>query len=399
MSTQEQQLFNELGFDTSVPSDDATANEENVLAEIENKEDSSLNIEQEKTEPVAQEVEETQEVVEDVVEVDEDNSFGEFVDSNVESNTDKPKDVATEHKSDVDMVSIFNEKYKTDFKSEEEIFNAATKREELTPAGASLDKFLKANPDATPFDWAEMVATDHSKVSSEWLIIRDLMSKGYSKEDAEFTYNQKFGEVAIDEDMMTDSEIESLKKKNRLNKIEENRTANELRKQRESERDKYLTSMDSYKPSEKQKDANVITDEVKVAWKSLADESMKSLETMEIPLADGKVFRFSNKEFLDKNKDSISNVEKSFNFLQKEDGSWDVVKLNKLRIIEANFDKITKALYTQGRGSGQKEVVNKGKNLSYGNPQKSTNTEVDTSMEKAIETLQRNFSGNTLSIK
>ena len=371
-------------------------NEEAIVLDT-RQEESSLNteevVEEVVTETKDEVVEETKEIQQEVKteEVKAETEFGEFVDTNAPPTEGEVKEeVVTK-----DYISEFNEKYDTGYESMEDIFNA-TQKEDLTQAGSSLDRFLKSNPTSNLMDWFNIIAVDHEQLSPEQLIVQDHISKGRTQEDALFLYNQKFKQEKADEDLMDDSEISNINNSNRLKKIEEAEVADKLRSNRLTMKQEYSASMDSYKPTSEKQKADEISKEMSTAWKQETDESMKSLETMEVALGDGKAFKFSNKEFFESQKDSIGSLDKALDFIKKDDGSWDATKVNRLRALDHNFEKVSKALFNQGRGTGQKETIGRGKNTNYDTTKtKEAGASSDKNLE-AIEGLRQQLGGNGL---
>ena len=352
-------------------------------------EESSLNNEI-TPEPVVENtgtVQETNEIKE------ESETFGEFV-SIDEPNTETPNDAQA-----FDLISEFNSRFNTEFTSEEDI-QGLMKKEEMTEAGNSLNRFLKANEGKTPYDWFQAVAVDVNQIPAKDLIIQEYMSKGMSQEDASFTYNQKFAQTEIEEDYMSEDDLKSAQSQNRVREIEANQIANELREKRLKIRQDYQTSMDAYTPpTSEEQNVEMFSQEDRDNWRQQTDESLRSLETMTIPLDDGLAFKISNKDFFASQKDSISDPEKAWDFLQTAEGGWDVAKLNRLRAIDHNFDKISKALFNHGRGTGQEETINRGKNLNYNKPKEAnTGSSADAAQAEMEAVLRRNLGHQGLSL-
>ena len=132
-------------------------------------------------------------------------------------------------------------------------------------------------------------------------------------------------------------------------------------------------------------------------WLSDMSKEVDSLTGLDFDLGNGKSFQFGlNDQYKGQLKDQNSRLDNYFDSFVREDGSWDYDALNSQRAIMDNIDDIVSAAYKQGRGDGQRGLVDKAANVSMDTAQRSNVQNVNSVAEQLKQIIG---SGSTTTFK
>lgn len=300
------------------------------------------------------------------------------------------------------VLSFLSKKFNRELTS----FDDLTKSEQrsLDPEVESFVKWTEETGYNDPTLWQKTQQTDFESLDDKTIIIEDYMlNKGFTKEQAELYYDNYYGEEAINEDEMIDSEIDKVKRSNKIKEIERQVAARESRERFSKLKQHFSQPRDGYdKDARGNQNQQVITEEAKMFWQENAKKASQELGDFVVPIGDNKGYKFSLGDYAKQKEASFSDIETFFGeFVDKKSGSWNVGKLIKATAFADNMELMAKSIYKQGLSDGAKGVVTSGKNLKFDSTEKSTpdaqqRSQLEDKVSRDVKTLMGNIGGGGL---
>jgi len=265
-----------------------------------------------------------------------------------------------------EILKYLSEKLGREVSSIDEITAGQATQKKIPAFAEGYAKWVEETGYDDPSLYMKTQATDYGQMSDKDLIVEDYMlSKGLTKEEAEFRYKRNFGEKDFDPDLLDESEANEIKESNKAKEIERTIAAREARSKFEKLKEQFAQPKEGYtKQSETQ--AVDVAAEAQKFWNENANNALEDLKEIVIPITKDKGYKMSFNDYLGKNQNDFQDVNKFFStFMNEETNTWDVNKLAKAKAYLENMPNIASSIYRQGLSDGSKSVVSTGKNLNF----------------------------------
>lgn len=304
------------------------------------------------------------------------------LDNNID-NGETPQGSQQQTYSDQDIegsvISFLSEKLGRDITSLDEL----TATQQDTPA---LDERIQAIADfvsetgRSPRDWFAYQSLNPSEMDDATAIRVNLAAQhpNLTSEEITMLIGDKY---KLDTNLFTEEEV-------KLSQLQLKIDAASAKKGIEDIRNKY-NAPDPEVASSK----SFVTEE----WITKASKEVDDLDGLEFDLGDGNTFKYGlNDSNRNRLKDQSARLDNYFDSYTREDGSWDFDALNTSLAVIDNIDAIVSAAYKQGKGDGQKGLVNRAANVDANPAKKSTDTNVNSVAEQLKQIIG---SGSTTTFK
>lgn len=268
--------------------------------------------------------------------------------------------------TDDDVRGYLSERLKRDISSIDEL----GERLSTEPAKFANDelKVLNdyiANTGRTVDDYFKTQRVNLDETNAETLAMAMLVEQNptLSEDEIQFLFEEEYEKknpVKIDEDIMSDLEVEQAKehnakveRSNKLRDIKMKRAAEEARKYFKEVQEKYKMPVREAAGSEFDKQS----------FKEALASDIQELKELNIDLGDGSKFTYevSQKE----TKKAITPNELIADF-RKPDGTFDVQKWNTLMYMKDNIGNVVKAATVRARSEGREALEREMKNTTLG---------------------------------
>ena len=299
-----------------------------------------------------------------------------------ENTTDASAEAPIQYSSEEIEGAVFNflsERLGRDISSLDDLSATQEETRQIDERVKAIADFVETTG-RSPRDWFAYQSLNPSEMEDSTAIRVQLASEypGLSSEEIGMLVNDKY---KLDTDLYSEDEV-------KLSRLQLKIDATKAKAQIEDIRSKYNAP-----DPEVARSSSFITDE----WLSNMSKEVDALEGLEFDLGNGNAFKFGLEDsYRNQLKDKSARLDKYFDSFVREDGSWDFDALNSQLAVMDNIDAIVSAAYKQGKGDGQKGLVDKVANVSMDTAQRTGEQNVNSVAEQLKQIIG---SGSTTTFK
>lgn len=283
-----------------------------------------------------------------------------------EASTEAPQ--YTESEIEASVMSFLSERLGREITSFDELNTPQEEARQIDERVKAIAEFVE-NTGRSPQEWFAYQQLNPSEMDDVTAIRVQLASEypTLSSEEIGMLVGDKY---KLDTNLYSEDEV-------KLSQLQLKIDATKAKQQIEDLRNQYTA------PAREGRSESFITDE----WVNNSSKEIDDLEGLQFDLGNGNTFQFGlDDSYRNQLKDKTARLDSYFDSFKNQDGSWNYDALHTQLAIADNIDAIVSSAYKQGKGDGQKGLVDTVANVDP-NPTRSTGEKPVNSVAEQLKNI------------